>query len=310
MSSIHVALAGATGNLGPAILQELLDASLRVTILTRADSAHKIPASASIDKAEILEVDYSSHSSLVAALKTVDVLVSTLGFTNLFEIQKSLIDACLDAHVSRFIPSEFGNDSANSLVRKLLVFADKIKTQEYLVAKSAQHPGFSYTMCYSNSFLDWQLQVGFMVNLKEHTATLYDGGDAQFSATRLSTIGKAVVGVVKNLDATKNKHIYFHDVAVTQNQLIDIAKGIDGAEWQTEVIPTSQVEENAYDLLNGGAPADVAKASLGFIARACWGDGYGGDFSKKISNELLGIPQMSNLELHKLVETILIGTDK
>lgn len=271
------------GNLGPALLQELLDASLRITILPRTGSAHKIPPSARTEKARAVEVDYSSHSSLVDALKTVDVLISTLGFTNLFETQRSLVDACLDAQVSRFIPSEFGNDSANSLVRKLPLFADKIKTQEYLVAKAAQHLGFRYTMCCSNSFLDWQLEVGFMVKLKGHIATLYDGGDARLSATRFPTIGKAVVGVINNLDATKNKHIYFHDVAVTLIQLIHIAEGIDGEEWQAEVIPTSQVEENACELLSSGVPEDAAEASLGFIARACWGEGCGGTFPRRLT---------------------------
>lgn len=308
MSSLHVALAGATGKLGPAVLQELIAASIQVSVLTRIGNAHKVPESARVDKLDIREVDYNSHSSLVSALNKIDVVISTLGFTNLFEIQKKLVDACLDARVPRFIPSEFGNDSANPLVRKLPVFADKIRTQDYLVAKATQNPGFSYTMCYSNSFLDWQLQVGFMVNLKEHTATLYDGGDVRYSATRLSTIGKAVVGVIRNIDATRNEHVYFHDVSVTQNQLIGIAKRIDGKEWQTEVASTSEIEEKAYRLLGSGGDADVAQASLGFIARACWGQGYGGDFSKKLNNELLGIPEMSNEDLQKLVEQILVGT--
>ncbi|KAK9247027.1 NmrA-like family-domain-containing protein [Lipomyces tetrasporus] len=306
MPSLHVALVGATGNLGPAILKALLAASLKTTVLTRVGSAHKIPVSAGSETLlKVLEVDYNSHTSLVSALDTVDVVVSTLGFTDLFSIQKKIIDASLDAHVSRFIPSEFGNDSANPLVRQLPLYGDKIKTQEYLEGKVAQNPSFSYTMCYSNSFLDWQLQIGFMVNLKDHTATLYDGGDVPFSATRLSTIGKAVVAVIENLDATRNEHVYFHDAAVTQNQLIEIAKRIDGKEWSTNVVSTADVEKKAYEMLKSSDPAEVGNAALGFIARACWGAGYGGDFSGKTSNKLLGIPEMSSEDLEKLVSEII-----
>ncbi|KAH7112279.1 NmrA-like family-domain-containing protein [Dactylonectria estremocensis] len=310
MASPHVALVGATGNLGPAILQQLLAASLRTTVLTRIGSAHKIPVSVGSNTLEVREIDYSSQSSLVSALDTIDVVISTLGFTNLFTLQKNLIDASLDAGVSRFIPSEFGNDSANPLVRQLPIFADKIKTQEYLEAKVAQNPSFSYTMCYNNSFLDWQLQVGFMVNLKDHTATLYDGGDVPFSATRLSTIGKAVVAVIENLDVTKNTHLYFHDTAVTQKQLIEIAKRVDGKEWSTDIASTLELEKNAHRSLNSSNPAEVANASLGFIARACWGAGYGGDFSKKINNKLLGIPQMSSEDLERLIREIMISDVK
>jgi hypothetical protein len=307
MSSLHVALVGATGNLGPAILQALLGASLKTTVLTRVGSAHKIPVSAGSEALlKVREVDYTSHASLVSALDTVDVVVSTLGFTDLFSIQKKIIDASLDAHVSRFIPSEFGNDSANQHVQQLPLYGDKIKTQEYLKAKVAQNPSFSYTLLYNNSFLDWQLQVGFMVNLKLHTATLYDGGDVPFSATRLSTIGKAVVAILENPDATRNKHVYIHDIAITQNQLIEIAKVIDGKEWSTNVVSTADIEKKSYEMLESSDPADVGNAALGFIARACWGAEYGGNFSEKASNKLLGIPEMSIDDLEKLVREIIL----
>ncbi|KAK4081691.1 uncharacterized protein Triagg1_2432 [Trichoderma aggressivum f. europaeum] len=306
MPSLHIALAGATGNLGPAILQALLAASLQTTVLTRAGSAHKVSIPAGSESLlKIQEVDYNSHENLASALKTVDVVVSTLGFADLFSTQKKLIDASLEARVSRFIPSEFGNDSANPLVRKLPLYADKIKTQEYLEGKAAQNPGFSYTFCYSNSFLDWQLRIGFMVNLKDHSATLYDGGDVLFSATRLSTIGKAVVGVIQNAEATRNQHVYFHDIAITQNQLIDIAKRIDGKEWSTNVVSTAEMEEESHEMLKSNDSEEVGKSALGFIARACWGAGYGGDFSDKVGNKLLGISGMSVDDVERLVREII-----
>ncbi|KAM6484797.1 NAD(P)-binding protein [Trichoderma sp. SZMC 28011] len=306
MPPLHIALVGATGNLGPVILQALLAASLQTTVLTRVGSAHKVSVPAGSESLlKVQEVDYNSHDNLVSALQTVDVVLSTLGFTDLFSTQKKLIDASLKAQVSRFIPSEFGNDSANPLVRKLPLYGDKIKTQEYLEEKAAQNPGFSYTMCYNNSFLDWQLQIGFMVNLKDHSATLYDGGDVLFSATRLSTIGKAVVGVIQNLEATRNKHVYFHDIAITQNQLIDIAKRIDGKEWSTNVVSTAEIEEKSYKMLKSSDSKEVANSALGFIARACWGAGYGGNFSEKLGNNLLGISGMSIDDLEKLVREII-----
>ncbi|KAH7186920.1 hypothetical protein BKA60DRAFT_587989, partial [Fusarium oxysporum] len=279
MSFPHVALVGATGNLGPALLEQLLAASLNVTVLARVGSANKVLALTNSNNVRVREVDYSSHSSVVSALDTVDIVISTLGFANLYEIQKSLMDASIEAGVSRFIPSEFGNDSANPLVRKLPVFADKIKTQEYLESKVAENPKFSYTFVYNNSFLDWQLQNGFMVNLKDHTATLYDGGDVVYSATRLSTIGRALAAIAKNLDVTKNRHIYIQDIAITQNQIIEIAKRVDGKEWTTTVASTAEIEEKSHQALKSSDPAEVAGSALGFIARACWGEGYGGDFS-------------------------------
>ncbi|KAE8312184.1 hypothetical protein BDV41DRAFT_578016 [Aspergillus transmontanensis] len=62
---IHkVALAGATGNLGPAILEQLVAANFEVTVLTRINGiTHKFPASV-----HVASVDYDSLNSLVAAL--------------------------------------------------------------------------------------------------------------------------------------------------------------------------------------------------------------------------------------------------
>jgi hypothetical protein len=305
MSSPHVALVGATGNLGPVILEQLLAASLKITVLTRIGSANKVLALTSSNSVRVREVDYGSHSSVVSALDKVDTVISTLGFANLYEIQRSLIDASIEAGVSRFIPSEFGNDSANPLVRKLPVFADKIKTQDYLESKVAENPEFTFTFAYNNSFLDWQLRMGFMVNLMDHTATLYDGGDVPFSATRLSTIGRALAAIAQNLDVTKNRHIYFHDIAITQNQIIEIVKGIDGKEWTTTVASTFEIEEKSHQALKSNDPAEVAGSALGFIARACWGEGYGGDFSKKINNDTLGLPLLSTKGLEELVRAII-----
>jgi len=304
MSSLHVALVGATGNLGPAILEQFAKTSFTITVLTRVGSGSKVVVPSGGNVA-VKEVDYDSPAALVAVLKNIEVVISTLGFQSLFETQKKLIDASIDAGVARFIPSEFGNDSANPNVRKLPVFAEKVKTQEYLVQKVSEHPKFSYTFVYNNSFFDWQLKIGFMVNLKEHTATLYDGGDVTYSATRLSTIGKALVAVASNLEGTKNRHLYVHDAAVTQNKLIALAKTIDGKEWTTTTVSTADVEQNAYKLLESDSQADLLNASLGFIARACWGSGYGGDFTTKLNNDVLGIPLMSHDEIEAMIRELM-----
>jgi uncharacterized protein YbjT (DUF2867 family) len=307
MSSLHIALVGATGNLGPAVLDQLAAASFKITVLARVGSGSKVSLPSGAD-VSVKEVDYDSPAALIAALETVNVVISTLGFQSLFETQRKIIDACIEAGVTRFLPSEFGNDTANPNVRVLPVFAEKVKTQEYLVAKVSDHANFSYTFLYTNSFFDWQLKIGFMVNLKEHTATLYDGGDVQFSATRLSTIGRAIVAVARNLEVTRNQDLYVHDATLTQNKLIELAKTIDGKQWSTTTVSTADVEQNAYRLLESGTQADVLNASLGFIARACWGSGYGGDFTAKLNNDVLGIPLMNHEEIENMVKEIVGGS--
>src|SRR4051794_20236823 len=183
-----VAVAGASGNLGPAIINQLLAAGFIVTALTRADSRSTFPPAV-----KVVPVDYDSLDSLTAALKDQDAFVSTLA-TLAVGAQIRLVDAAIAAGVKRFIPSEFGSNNHNPLARGLPVFAEKVKVQEYLAQKVQERGSeeFSYTCVYNSAFFDWGLKVGFLLG-KER----YDGGERKFSATRLETIGKAVAGVLK-----------------------------------------------------------------------------------------------------------------
>lgn len=248
-------------------------------------------------------VDYTSHRSLVEALSDVDVVVCTLGSQDLFKTQKSLIDASIEAGVKRFLPSEYGNGANDKVRRFPLLWADKDKTQSYLEHQAAAHfPDFTYSIINTGSFFDWQLELGFIVNLKEHTATVYDGGDVLNSVTTLGTIAKAVISVILHTEETKNRHVFVHDAAVTQNQLIRIAKKIDGKEWRTTPMSTDDVEKSAYKAVDQG---DDMTAMLGFIARSCWGPGFGQDFTKKLDNAMLGLPVMRDDDVEDLMRGIM-----
>ncbi|KIW10212.1 hypothetical protein PV08_11173 [Exophiala spinifera] len=304
MSLPHIALVGATGTLGRSIFKALVSASFPLTILTRAGGRSKIPLPPDSDATvQVKEVDYASHRSLVEALSGADVVVSALGSQDLFAAQKSLIDASVEAGVQRFLPSEYGN-GANGKVRRFpLLWADKDKTQRYLERRASAHPEFTYSIINTGSFFDWQLELGLIVNLKEHTATVYDGGDVPNSVTTLDTIAKAVVAVITHPEETRNRHVFVHDAAVTQNQLMRIATKIDGeAGWDTTPMATADVEERSHKAVEEG---DYTTAMLGFIARACWGPGFGQDFGGKLDNDLLGLPVMKEEDVEALMRGVM-----
>jgi NAD(P)-dependent dehydrogenase (short-subunit alcohol dehydrogenase family) len=280
-----VAVAGASGNLGPAILNQLLAAGFTVTALTRADSRSTFPT-----VVKVVPVDYDSFDSLTAALKGQDALVSTLA-TLAIGAQIRLIDAAIAAGVKRLIPSEFGSN--NPLARRMPVFADKVKVHDYLVQKAQErgNEGFSYTCVHNSVFFDWGLKIGFLLG-KER----YDGGERKFSTTRLETIGKAVAGVLKHAEETKNRDVFVHEAVVTQNQLA----ALSGKKWEAEDLSTDVLEREAYAELGKEQP-NFASAMFGFIKKAIWGEGYGGEFTK-VDNELLGISMMSEREIEQLVK--------
>lgn len=298
-----IALAGATGNLGLPILTTLLDSHYTVTALSRiGGTSSKLKPHPNLT---IKEVDFTSAASLTTALQEshpkVEVVVSCLA-TLAIGSQNPLIDAAAAAGVTRFIPAEFGMDSMNPLCVELPVCAPKTATQRYLSEKSKSHPGFSWTAIANGLFLDWCLEEGIILDLARHKATLYNGGGVRFSATLLADIVRAVVGVVVNLDGTRDRVVYVQSACVSQDRLIQFAKEKDGVEWDVRVKDTEEVRRESFKALEKGA-ADAAM--LGFSIVGCLDPAYGCDFSGHLDNDLLGVKELSDAELRGLVESFL-----
>lgn len=67
---------------------------------------------------------------------------------------RSLIDACVKAGVKRFIPGEFGSNSAPQAVRDAVPwFQGKMDIVNYL--KSKEKEGLTWTSLICGSFFDW-----------------------------------------------------------------------------------------------------------------------------------------------------------
>ncbi|KAL6247335.1 hypothetical protein RBB50_005681 [Rhinocladiella similis] len=301
MPTTRVALAGATGNLGIPVLEALLKGGFSVIVLSRhGGNASKLQRYQDQD-VTICEVDFTRTESILPALKEVEVAVSCLA-TLAIGAQNPLIDACCAAGVRRFIPAEFGMDSRNALCQQLPVCEPKVATQRYLEHKVSEHPGFTWTGIANGLFLDWGMQVGFIANLAQHTATLYNGGDISFSTTTLSDVATAISGVIQNQELTANRLLYVHSTATTQNKLIQYAKEKDHKDWALEIKDTNEVMQESLAELQKG---NLQSAMDGFCVAASWNPAYGCDFSSHLDNELLGIKALDDTGLREIVEKLL-----
>jgi hypothetical protein len=129
----------------------LLRNNFAVTAITRSDSATKFPADIDVKK-----VDFKSEASLTTALEGQDALVCVIATMATGE-QIRLVDTAVAAKVKRFIPSEYGLNTrtvgASTKLGKML--GTKIKTVDYLIAKTEQFSWFSWTGLGNNLFFDW-----------------------------------------------------------------------------------------------------------------------------------------------------------
>ncbi|KAL5585844.1 hypothetical protein FOVSG1_013536 [Fusarium oxysporum f. sp. vasinfectum] len=298
MSAIRsVAQASASGSLGTAVLKELVQSGFGVRVLSR--KAGQIPTAYSSQVKEIV-VDYEDAESLRNALVGVDAVVSTLGAPAVGNPQRALVDAAVASGVQRFIPSNFGCDQENSLTRKLPVFAEKVKTEDYLIEK-AQTSSLSYTFIYNNLFLDWGLVNGSLANLKEKSVVLYNGGDLSISVARLSTVGKGIVGVLKNSTVTKNRNIKIEDGKISFKDLASTLQDAIPGSWIIQEAETDKLHAKSDEALENGIMDGWVW--FNYILQGCTNAKYGGSF-QHVNNDLVGLPTLSKDEIKALVKDI------
>ncbi|KAK3711557.1 hypothetical protein LTR37_009548 [Vermiconidia calcicola] len=291
-----VAVAGAAGSLGEALVKELLAANFSVTALVRPGSTSTLSPSVKAAK-----VDYEDMESLKTALQGHDALVSTLS-TTAIKVQEKLIDAAIAAGIKRYIPSEFGCDLFNPKARALPVYAQKLKVEED-VEKKTQGTQTTYTFVFNNAFLDWGLDHGFLMDLKAKKAEIYDGGNVTFTATPIPFVAKGVVAVLQHPEETANREVRLHGAAVTQKQILDIAQRVGGKEgWQVTEARSEDLERESYENLKKD-PSNVYGWIVGMLKRAAFADGYGGDFSLNNDNAMLGLNEMSEREIDDIVRS-------
>ena len=113
MSDNLIALAGATGDLGFRIAQQLLARGATLRVFVRPGSAAK-PEIARLRArgAEIIEIELADKAALTQALVGVACVVSALSGLRavIVEAQTQLLEAAVAAGVPRFIPSDFSID--------------------------------------------------------------------------------------------------------------------------------------------------------------------------------------------------------
>ncbi|KIW11464.1 hypothetical protein PV08_10764 [Exophiala spinifera] len=290
MSKIQKVTLLGKGTLGSAVLEQLLNAGFTVTVLSRTpDSVKGLPSGVKVDR-----VDYSSVESLATALRGQDAVVSTVG-PGALSSQKLTIEACILAGVKRYIPSDYGAITTDPKAQTLPINRSTVEIQQYL-AEKARSGDLEYTVLATGPFLDLLISWPFAVDFQNRSVELFDGGVHPFSTTRLATIGKAIAGVLRNTEATKNRVVYVHDIVLTQAKILALAKkySAPGEKW-TETVVDSQTElDKALDgIAKGGLDQ---RKSMALIKAALFSGKYATEY-KSVDNELLGLGFLSEEEL-------------
>ncbi|KAJ5668267.1 uncharacterized protein N7477_006837 [Penicillium maclennaniae] len=289
----NVAVVGASGSVGNIILDALIfSASFSVTVISRKESEALFPEGVTVLKSDF------SEASLEAAFRGQDAVVSAVGATA-FSEQKAFVDAAIRAGVQRFIPSEFSASSQSDAVLQLLpLLEQKNKLIKYLKSKKAS--GLTWTGIATSGLFDWGLRNGFLeFDISTRTATIWDGGDKSFTLTNEKQLGRSVISVLENPQATSNQYLYVASVETTQNEIVKTLEQVTGARWTIKSTTTNEQVSAAVEKLTAG---DFSGA-LALVPATCFGNtpGLCANYVKeqKLANDMLG------LEMESVQDTIM-----
>lgn len=277
----NVVLVGAAGSVGEAVLSALVASKkFNIKIIRRIGSKSATP-----DGIAVQDVDFDSQESLVEALKGQDAVVSAVGREGI-PLQKNIIDAAVTAGVQRFIPSDFGSNLDHPSAAENPVFVPKLKILAHLV-EQAKTSSLSWTGIANNAFLDWGIENDFILSLSEYKPRIIDGGDFEFTTTRLTTAAEAVVQILLKPEETKNRTVFLEDYRISQNQLLALAQKVaPNKPWQVSHVKSEDLIKVAEERLAKGLLGP--ETFVPFVFRSAFTKSGGGDFDVT-DNELLGL---------------------
>ena len=284
-----VAILGASGSLGSAVLNALLATDFTVTALRRASSKAQFEDCPNLS---ILTIPDSilecPTADLVQLLSGQDALVIAIAGRQVRE-QIKLADASAIAGVQRIIPADFGScDSDDQATLDILpLFAGKTKVRAHL-QELADRPDskLSWTSIIGGHFFDYGLKGGLLrFDVQGRKVEFLDGGDTKFAATNLDRLGLAVVRALQRAQETKNRILYVQSVCVSPKQILASLKRATGEEnWSVSDRRAKDVIERAR------AKADQGDADAAEEIVSAWGlVASNWEKTEKLSNAVLGL---------------------
>ncbi|KAF8723619.1 hypothetical protein HU200_021576 [Digitaria exilis] len=246
----RVLVIGGTGFIGRHIVAASARERHPTFVLVR-DAAPNDPTKAAVLQGfrdagvTLLKGDVYNHESLVAAIKSVDVVISAVGH-HMIHDQTRIIDAIKEAgNVKRFLPTEFGNDVDRVHPvepARSLMFGAKAQ-----IRRAVEGEGIPYTYVAANfstgRFLPTlaQVEVG-VTGLPTDKVLVVGDGNVKGSFTTEEDIGTYTIKAIDD-PRMLNKILYMRPPSniLSYNELVSLWENKVGKTFQRVYIPEEDV---------------------------------------------------------------------
>lgn len=268
-----------------------------ISAITRSGSSATFPESVRRQP-----VDYSSHESLVNALRGQQVLILTMSTSAPQDTQQKLIAAAKEAGVQWILPSEYGTDHTDrpDVGSETRLGPPALAIRRIIIEAGLNFVSISCGMWYEYAFGD---PTRFGLDLKKREITFYGEGSTQITTSTWAQCGRAVAALLSlpvepestqqdqtTLSRFRNKSAYIGSFYVSQNEIFASvlrSTGTSEADWKIQYEPVEERYQRGNKMLAGG---DRWGFSVALYARLFYPDGAC-DLEAKLANAVLGLPK-------------------
>jgi len=286
----------ASGQQGKHLVQHLLATGThQLTALTRTSSPNTMPAGVAIQP-----VDYTSPSSLAAALAGHDALVITLAVRAPPGTQRALIEAAAAARVPWVVPNEWGGDDGDAaraadLPMGLARRAERALAEERGLAWVGVACGFWYEF----SLAGGRARYGFDVPRRE--VAFYGDGRQVLETSTWELVGRATARLLALpvereegyegpvLADWRNRFVCVRSFTLSQRDMLDSLHRVLGTtdeDWKITHVDPERIFKESNEALKKGdwkAGVKVIYSRLFFPGTKTFAD------ENSIANETLGL---------------------
>lgn len=147
------------------------------------------------------------------------------------------------------------------------------------------------------------LQTGFLgFDLKTHSATIYDEGDAPVNGTNLADVAQSIVSILSKPDETANKYLFIQNIKATQNQILAALEKSTGKSWTVTKRSSTEARQTGGEKLSKGDLSGIPDLIVGGIFSGEPAADYA--TTRGLDNDLLGLKE---IPLQELVDEVVKG---
>jgi hypothetical protein len=219
LSQKHIAVIGATGQIGSPLTRALLQQGHAVTILTRSRSGDNESRLSRCEQAGAKVVVCSQMEdvdAVASALQGCDTLVAAVPGSKaiIHQLEPVWLKAALNAGLQRFVPTEFGTHTRAVHMGEGELFDHKKRFHQVLFES-----GIGWTLYYNGGIFDY-----FLPNLRFfHKITTFGNLDLPIYTHDIDDIGS--IGALSITDdRTLNKCVQVDYNALSQNEMVALLK--------------------------------------------------------------------------------------